>query len=203
MVAEQHKVFEGRVEMRLQTHFGHLLKMVTINMRIHAEQTLENLLECGVGPLAKLYSQGSGEVVWVVKLALNPRHQVFNVFGGAQSSRLLELLAGRVLPQVFVLFGSNHLGARPGGAQLIDGSVEHVNLVVKINHVDRNPLVFVLSRGELDGRLQGVGPQSRGCVLLESRLLLRRYRSGFECAGSASIERLEKAHIGGIRSKQT
>lgn len=49
-----------------------------------------------------------------------------------------------------ILICGLHLGTRLGRAELGDGAVEQVDLVVEIHHVDRQPFVLVLALGQLD-----------------------------------------------------
>jgi hypothetical protein len=84
----------------------------------------------------------------VVDVALNPCHQLLDVSRRGHLGRLLVVL--RILPQVlkpdlvsavhhahdaeYILICRLHLGARLGRAELGNGAVEQVDLVVEIHH---------------------------------------------------------------------
>ena len=86
--------------------------------------------------------------LFVVDIALDPCHQMLDIFRRRHLGRSLEIL--RVLPQVFkpangkhlqttfphtihLLIRCLHLRARLRRAKLGDGAVEEVNLVVKVD----------------------------------------------------------------------
>lgn len=58
-----------------------------------------------------------------------------------------------------------HLWARLRRAELGDGSVEQVDLVVEIDHVDGQPLVLVLALGQLHHLAQAAAAQRRLGIL--------------------------------------
>lgn len=58
-----------------------------------------------------------------------------------------------------VLVCGFHLGAGLRRAELGDGSVEEVDLVVEVHHVDGQPLVLVLAVGQLHDLAQAAAAQ--------------------------------------------
>lgn len=71
----------------------------------------------------------------VVNVALNPSHQVLNVGWSWHLRWTLEVL--RILPQVLELVGGLHLWARLWRAELGDGSVKQIDVVVEVDHYCR------------------------------------------------------------------
>lgn len=63
------------------------------------------------------------------------------------------------------LVGGFHLGARLRRAELGDGAVEQVDLVVEVDHVDGQPLVLVLALGQLHHLAQAAAAQRRLGIL--------------------------------------
>lgn len=99
------------------------------------------MLDDGSKLLGEVDAQFSREDGFIVDVGLAPRHEVFDVFGGTHFRRALELRRIGVLPEVFVFIGGFHFGARGRGAELGDGAVEEVDLVVEVDDY-----VFLISR---------------------------------------------------------
>ena len=139
------------------------MEMVAVDMGIYSEQPLEN----GLHQVGELRREGSTDLgredVVVIKEALNPVHQVLDIFTGRQRDRSFgqqhrSISASRqcFLPQILVFFSGDHSGACSGRAELGDCSVEHVDLVVEVDNVDSQPLVHVLVLGQFDGLYESI-----------------------------------------------
>jgi len=116
---------------------------MTINMRINPIQPLKQLPYKRRKSLRERDSYATGELGFIIDVALDPCHQVFYIggsghFGGA-------FVVDGVLPEVFEFIGGFHFGTGLGGAEFGDGAVEEVYLVVEIHHVYGEPFIQVLA----------------------------------------------------------
>lgn len=229
--AEEHVMFQAGIEVALQAELRDLVEVVAVDVRVDAQEALEDGLD-QVGELLRERRADLGrEDVVVVEEVLDPVHQVLHVLARGQQHGLLQRNGAvghqrGVLPQVLVLVGGDHARARLRRAELGDGAVQHVDLVVEVHHVHRQPLVDVLALGKLDRadervvrpqRLLGVAADVlvRGDVLhggVDGRVLVRGERGerhGLRAAGQAlqfeaargahrvRVEVLEERHGGG------
>lgn len=131
LLHEEDEVLERRVQVRLLAEAHHLLEVLVVDVRVHAEQPLQDRLGDGQEVLREGHADLRGEQRLVVQLVLHPRHQVVNVLGGAALDRLLDRLA--VGPVVLVLGAGGHDAAAVLRAELGDGAVQHVDLVEEVD----------------------------------------------------------------------
>lgn len=109
----------------------HLCEVLVVDVRIHAEQTLQYGLGGGVKVLWKRHADLGGKQGLVVQLVLHPSHQIVNILGRAA---LDGLLYGQTVgPVVLVFRTSRHDATGLLGAELGDGAVQHVDLVEKVH----------------------------------------------------------------------
>ena len=80
-----------------------------------------------------------------------PCHQEVNVFTGADLEWCLDVVT--ISPQVLILWPCRHGWARFSGAELSQNSIEDINLVVKLDGVDSEPLIQILASGKLHRQL--------------------------------------------------
>ena len=149
LVNEENVVLEAGVEMRLKTQLADDWVVVAVDVCVNTVHPLEDgangRWECpwernawqGLSALSRTQVTDSFTIrAWedglVVNVALNPSHQVLNVGWSWHLRWTLEVL--RILPQILELVGGLHLWARLWRAELGDGSVEQVNVVVEVDH---------------------------------------------------------------------
>jgi len=135
LVYEQHIVLEAGVEMRLQAQLDDDGVVVAVDMCVDAVQTLEHVPDERWKCLGEGNADARGEHGLVVDIGLYPCHEVFDVFGCGHLGRLLVVLG--ILPEVLKLVGRFHLRTALWRAELCDGAVEQVNLVVEVDNWGR------------------------------------------------------------------
>jgi len=113
----------------------HFCEVLVVDVRIHAEQSLQYGLSGGVKVLWKRHADLGRKQGFVVQLVLHPGHQIVNVLGGAAFDGLLH--GQTVGPVVFVFRSSRHNATGILGAKLGDGAVQHVDLVKEVHGCKR------------------------------------------------------------------
>ena len=105
--------------------------VMAVDMRVDPIQPLEELSDDGGEGLREGDADAGGEGGLVVDVGLHPRHQVLDVLGGGHLGGFF--VRGGVLPEVLEFVGCFHFRAGAGGAELGDGAVEEVDLVVEVD----------------------------------------------------------------------
>ena len=72
-----------------------------------------------------------------------------------------------IRPQVLVLRACAHRRAALSRAELHQDAVKHIDLIVKLNRVHRQPLVQVLTSGKLDSNLHVATAKSHAGYLFQ------------------------------------
>ena len=126
-------MLETRVQVRLEAELHDDGEMVAVDVRVHAVQPLEHLRDGRAELPREADAEPRGEDVGVVDVGLAPRHQVLDVVGRGHLRGPLVLRRRRVLPEVLVLVRGLHFRAGGRGAELRDGAVEEVELVVEVD----------------------------------------------------------------------
>lgn len=181
------------IDVSLGPHLANTVKVVDVDVNKHPEQTRQNLLSHLHEGLREGSTDIGGEDVLIVDLYLNPIHEQTHVFRGRQGCRSLVFVL--VLPAVFVPGPSGHDGAGLIGAGVTDGAVDEVNAVKEVYHVDGDPVVEVLTVGQLHGHLQVQPRVQRGLGFLVQVEALRprlKLALGPECP--VFVEDLFKSH---------
>jgi hypothetical protein len=101
------------------------LVMVAVDMRVDAVQTLKELAHCGREMFWERDADARGEGRFVVDVGLDPRHQVFDVFGGGHLGGF-GVAGGRVLPEVFE---SKVLWSEMGEVRSVGGTYSSVAFI--------------------------------------------------------------------------
>lgn len=122
--------------MRLLAQVHHLGKVLVVDVRVHPEQPLQDRLGVAEKVLWEGHADLGRKQRLVVQLVLHPGHQVVNVLGGAALDRLLHRLS--VGPVVLVFRSGRHYSATLLGAEFSYGTVQHVDLVEKVDGWKRN-----------------------------------------------------------------
>ena len=140
-----------------------LLEVRVVDVGVDAKEAGENLAH---HPL-EVFGKGRAlrERRGVIRQALHPLQEVIDVFGGAARDGFLH--ADAVRPPMLVLGPGAHRRAVGVRAIIGQGGVEHRDGVVKVDGVDREPLVEVLAREREDSLAQVAAPEGGVDVLLE------------------------------------
>ena len=125
--------------------------MRVVDVCVDSEQSFEDDLDDCLEVAWEGYSEGAREDFLVVQLILHPCHQEVNVFSGADLEWCLDVVT--ISPQVLILWPCRHGWARFSGAELSQNSIEDINLVVKLDGVDGEPLIQILASGKLHRQL--------------------------------------------------
>lgn len=160
-------------------------------MGVDAVHALEDLPGEGGEALGEGDADAAGQDGLVVDVGLDPGHELLDVGGGGHLGGALVLVA--VLPQVLELVRRLHLRARLRRAELGDGPVQQVDLVVEVHHVHRQPLVLVLALGQLDDFAQRAPAQRRFRVLAQ---LVRRVAALARARAELVARALVSARVG-------
>lgn len=163
LVDEEDVLLEGSVEVGLEAELADDGVVVAVDVGVDAVHALEDLAGEGGEGLGEGHADARGQDRLVVDAGLDPRHQLLDVGGRRHLGRALEPVA--VLPQVLELVRRLHLRARLRRAELRDGAVQEIHLVVEVHHVHRQPLVLVLALRQLDHLSQAAAAQRRLRVL--------------------------------------
>ena len=126
--------------------------MLVINMGVHPKQSLENGLHNGLEVGRELDTNLARKKGLVVQLVLHPCHQIIDVFRSRALDRLFHRLP--ICPMVLVLGPGRHDWATIFGAELGNGSIEHINLIEKVDRVYGNPLINIFTFWQLHGQSQ-------------------------------------------------
>ena len=132
LVDEQDVLLEAGVEVGLEAQLADDGVVMAVDVGVDAVHALEDLADQGREGLGEGHADAAGHDGLVVDVALDPGHELLDVGGRGHLGRALEVLV--VLPQVLELVGRLHLRAGLGRAELRDGAVEQVDLVVEIHH---------------------------------------------------------------------
>ena len=116
-----------------------------VDVSIHSEQSLEDDLYNCFKVSWEGNTEGTREYFFVVQLVLDPGHQEVYVFASADLERRFHVVP--IGPQVLILWPCRHGRTRLSRAELSQDSVEDINLVVKLNSVNGEPLIEVLASG--------------------------------------------------------
>lgn len=143
-------MFEACIEMGFETEVDDDGVVVTVDVCVDAVEALEDLEDERAEGTWEWYTyclhvrfmsvlslvqiartNARREHLLVVDVSLNPAHEMLNIFWCGHLRWLLELLV--VLPQVLEFVRSLHLWAALRTAELCNGSIEEVDLVVEID----------------------------------------------------------------------
>jgi hypothetical protein len=149
LINEEDIVLEARIQVRLEAQLDDDGVVVAVDVCVDAVQALEHVADEGGKRLGEGDADARGEHGFVVYVGLDPRHEVLDVLRGGHLGGLLVRL--RVLPEVLesggglvrlglgmrvvvgLLVGGFHLWTALGRAELCDGAVEEVDLVVEVD----------------------------------------------------------------------
>lgn len=132
LIHEEDIVLKTRVQMRLKPQLNNNWVVVAVDMRVHAIQTLKDLLDGRGEVFGEGDADAAGEDGFVVDVRLHPCHEVFDVCWGGHLRGFGVSRCG-VLPEVFEFIGGFHFGTGLRGAEFGNGSVEEVDLVVEVD----------------------------------------------------------------------
>lgn len=135
LVDEEHVLLEAGVEVGLEAELADDGVVVAVDVGVDAVHALEDLADEGGEGLGEGHADAAGHDGLVVDAALHPGHELLDVGRRGHLGGALVVLV--VLPQVLELVGRLHLRARLGRAELRDGAVQQVDLVVEIHHLGR------------------------------------------------------------------
>jgi hypothetical protein len=144
-------MLEAGVEMRFFTECHDLVEVRVVDVRVDAEQALEDRLHHALEVLREGHVDARREDALIVELSLHPRHKKINVLW---RTALHGLLVAVVRPQVFVLWTSAHYRTRRRSAELGDAAVKQVELIEEIDSVDSEPFVKVFALRQFHGHAQ-------------------------------------------------
>jgi len=145
-VDEVDEMLETGVKMGLSSKPDNLLEVGVVDMGVNAEKAFEYRLDNLLEILGKRCAKLEWENAFIVKLSLNPRHQVVYVLWCIAFNRLLNLYT--ISPQIFIVGTGVHDGTVFGCAVVGYGPVQEADFVEKINRVHGKPFVEVLSLRE-------------------------------------------------------
>lgn len=131
LLYEQDVMLEARVQMCLEPQPSHDTVVVAVNMCVNAIQALEDGSDRGLEAARKRHAGLRGEDVGIAEVVARPCQKMRNVRRRWETGGLGE---GRgIVPQVFELVRGLHFWTGCGRAEFRDGSVEQIDLVVKVD----------------------------------------------------------------------
>ena len=98
-VYEKHVMLEARVKMRLESKMDHDRVVVTVDVRVDAVETLEDLANGGSEGFWKANANPRGKHGFIVDIGLDPGHEVLDVFRRWHFGRTFVVFG--ILPEVF------------------------------------------------------------------------------------------------------
>ena len=129
--------------MRLQTQTSYYAIMVAVDVCIYPIQPLEDRLNRTLEVRRERHARVRRKDGGIAQVVAGPREQVGDV-GRCWKTGGFGVV-GRVVPEVFELVSRFHLWAGLRGAELGDGAVEKVDLVVEVDDCSLVSLWPVLS----------------------------------------------------------
>jgi len=109
LIDEKDIMLEAGIEVRFKTKLPDYWVVMAIDMGVHSVHSLENLPNHAGEGFRKLDANSTWEYSFIVNVALNPGHQMFNVRGSRHLCGTFVVLS--VLPEVLELICRLHLGA--------------------------------------------------------------------------------------------
>lgn len=241
------EVDEETVKMGLQAHVENLVEMGVVNMSKDAEHLLIDALASllkrlreaafftnpslsaareAAGITTGNHGGGSGsgrsgcttrlggEYCLVIDSVIDPLENVFDVGGSGEAHRLLV----GVKPGVVETGASRHGGAVPGSTELVDDTIEAIQHVKELEHVEGQPLALIDILGKDNDRAEtSLDQLTSDEGLAEEKRLRGDSRSGrgvrHETAGrgssgdccsveSATSSTTSSAAAGGLRQRR-
>lgn len=107
---------------------------MTVDMGVYSVESFENLTDQDWKGFWKGHAYPAREHRFVVDITLDPCHQMLDIFRCRHLGRSLEILG--VLPEIFEFISGFHLRARLWRAELCDGTVKKIDLVIEIDDID-------------------------------------------------------------------
>lgn len=168
LLNKENEVLEGGVEVGLLLQLHHRVKMLVVDVSVNPEQALQD----GFGHRHEILGKGNsdlgGEKCLIIQLILHPSHQIVNVLGCRAFDGLLNI--GAISPVILIPWSCRHHGAARLGAELGDGTVQHVDLVEEIHRIHCNPFIEILSFWQHDSLSQVSATQR--CLCMFQQLIL-------------------------------
>ena len=128
-----------------------MLEVSVVDVRVHSEQPLEDNLDDVEEVLGEGHTNCTREDLLVIQLVLYPGHQEVNVLLRRDLQRRLYIMT--VCPEILILGSSRHSGTGFGSTELCQNTIEYIYLVIELNCIDSEPLIEVLSSGQLNRKL--------------------------------------------------
>ena len=135
-------------------------------MCVDAEQPLEDHLDYCFEVPWEGHAQGAREYFLVIQLIFDPSHQKVDVFARADLERGFHVVP--VGPEVLVLGPRGHRRTRLCSAEFCQYTIEDIDFIVKLDGVDGEPLVQILTRRQLDSQLHIATAEGHPRDLLEA-----------------------------------
>lgn len=136
-------MLEASVEMCLCTQQHDVLEMRVINMSIDPEKSLENHLDYIHEILRKGYAQSTWEDLLIIQLIFDPGHKEVDILASTNFKWSFDVVA--ISPQVLVFRSSTHRGTTLSCAKLHQYTVQDVDLIIKFDGINCEPLVEILA----------------------------------------------------------
>mmetsp|Transcript_8586 Transcript_8586/g.21358 ORF Transcript_8586/g.21358 Transcript_8586/m.21358 type:complete len:216 (+) Transcript_8586:255-902(+) len=195
---------EARVQVRLRAHRHDLVEVVVVHVRVNPEQPPRDALHHHEEVAGKLGAGDHREDRLVAQLLVRPVHHDVDVLGRGQLRRRLVLV--RVLPQILILGTRGHRRAALIGAALAEGAVDETDLVEEVEQRDADPVVGVVSVGNLHGLAEVSGAEGGREGLLGQLVELVARVGGLELLlgleGFVAVEELGEHGGRGVRGSE-
>lgn len=136
-------MFEASVEMCLCTQQHDVLEMRVINMSIYSEESLEDHLDYIHEILWKGYAKSTWENLLVIQLVFDPCHKKVDILACTNFKWSFDVVA--ISPQVLVFRSCTHRGTTLSCAKLHQYTVQNIDLIIKFNGINCEPLVEILA----------------------------------------------------------
>lgn len=199
-------MLEAGVKVGLQAETADDAVVMAVDVGVDSVQSLENLLDGRLERGGEGNARVGGEDVGVGEEVGGPGQEMRNVTRSGQTGGLGEVW--RVVPEILKLVRGFHLRARLWTAELGDGAVDEIDLVVKVDDwrearksasqprppggaldtIDGQPLIFIFTLGQPDDLFQTATAQRGLGKLLKLPAVGSLLRSlGLEGAAGAGI----------------
>jgi hypothetical protein len=136
-------MLETSVEMCLCTQEHNVLEMRVINMSIDPEESLKDHFNYIHEILRKGYTESTWEDLLIIQLVFDPGHKEVDILASTNFQWSLDVVA--ISPQVLVFRSSTHRGTTLSCAKLHQYTVQDVDLIIKFDGINCEPLVEILA----------------------------------------------------------
>jgi len=147
-------VFVASVDVSLGPDGDELVEVMNVDVNENSKQSRQDLFACRGEIVGKRNVHPHWKERLIVDLFLYPIHQKINVYWRWQWSWLLIVSIWTVTPHVFVFWPPRHDGTGFVRAKVADSSINQVDSVEKIHHMDCKPIAVAFIGRQLDGILQ-------------------------------------------------